>query len=104
MPYLLQHQIICIGHKTLSLSSDPTGSELGSANLVAFGGGYTSGFESALGRTGLTKLRDFVLSGGSYLGMGAGGYFGCDFIEFDKGGPLEKFSERDLRFYPGLCF
>ncbi|GFO26912.1 biotin-protein ligase [Plakobranchus ocellatus] len=75
--------------------------QLQNAAMVAFGGGYTSGFETALGHTGINNLRDYVLGGGSYLGFGAGGYFGCDFIEFDKGGPLEKFSERDLRFYPG---
>lgn len=78
------------------------GSELYNAGLVAFGGGYTSGFASALGESGLTNLRDYVLRGGAYFGLGAGGYFGCDYIEFDKGGSLEKFSERDLRFYPGI--
>ncbi|CAL1548435.1 unnamed protein product [Lymnaea stagnalis] len=78
------------------------GSKLKGAALIAFGSGYTTGFASALGEIGLRNLRDYVLSGGSYLGLGAGGYFGCDFIEFDKEGPLEKLSERELRFFPGI--
>lgn len=47
-------------------------------------------------------MKAYVGFGGAYLGFGAGGYFGCDFIEFDVGGPLEKFSERDFRLYPGM--
>ncbi|XP_005091070.1 uncharacterized protein TC_0305 [Aplysia californica] len=73
-----------------------------STALLAFGGGYTTGFAKALGSDGIQNVKDYVLNGGSYLGFGAGGYFGCDFIEFDVGGPLEKFSEREIRFYPGI--
>ncbi|KAI8783943.1 biotin--protein ligase [Biomphalaria glabrata] len=78
------------------------GSKLTSAALLTFGSGYTTGFVNGLGAKGMQNLRDFVLGGGSYLGLGAGGYFGCDYIEFDKNGPLEKMAERELRFYPGI--
>lgn len=79
-----------------------SGTKLERASLIAFGAGYTSGFATALGDEGMRNLRDHILNGHSYLGLGAGGYFGCDYIEFDKGGPLEKLTERELRFYPGI--
>nr|KAG5699470.1 hypothetical protein BaRGS_016316 [Batillaria attramentaria] len=56
---------------------------------VILGGGYDLGFIKALGHSGVKVLRDFVLDGGTYIGFCAGGYFGCDSIEFDKGGKLE---------------
>ncbi|CAG5126443.1 unnamed protein product [Candidula unifasciata] len=79
------------------------GTKLDKASLVAFGAGYTSGFASALGEEGMRNVRNHILRGHAYLGLGAGGYFGCDYVEFDKGGPHEKLVERDLRFYPGVC-
>ena len=71
------------------------------AALVAFGGGYDSGFVKSLGKDGTAIVRNYVLSGGSYLGICAGGYFGCAEVEFDKGGPLEVVGKRDLGFFPG---
>ena len=47
--------------------------------------------------------QEFVENGGSYLGICAGAYFACDYIEFDKNGPLEVVGPRDLKFYPGKC-
>ncbi|KAK7477189.1 hypothetical protein BaRGS_00031574, partial [Batillaria attramentaria] len=70
---------------------------------VILGGGYDLGFIKALGHSGVKVLRDFVLDGGTYIGFCAGGYFGCDSIEFDKGGKLEVCGERQLKFYPGKC-
>ncbi|XP_025088273.1 biotin--protein ligase-like isoform X2 [Pomacea canaliculata] len=70
---------------------------------VVFGGGYDKGFIHALGSEGIQEIRSFVLGGGKYFGFCAGGYFGCDYIEFDKGGPLEVCGKRDLCFYPGKC-
>ncbi|KAH9519318.1 hypothetical protein Btru_075251 [Bulinus truncatus] len=78
------------------------GSKLENTALLTFGSGFTTGFADALGIKGMMNLRDYVLNGGSYLGLGAGGYFGCDYVEFDKNGPLEKLVERELRFYPGI--
>lgn len=70
--------------------------------LIAFGGGYDLGFESALGKEGVKQISKFVQNGGSYLGICAGAYWACDYIEFDKGGPLEVTGERFLKFYPGI--
>ncbi|RUS77050.1 hypothetical protein EGW08_015187, partial [Elysia chlorotica] len=71
--------------------------------LIVFGGGYDLGFINALGSKGTLIIREFVRNGGSYLGFCAGAYWACDYIEFDKGGPLEVVGERFLKFYPGNC-
>ena len=55
-----------------------------------------------LGTAGTDTIRQFVESGGSYLGMCAGGYFGADRIVFDDGGPLEVIGVRDLKFFQGM--
>ncbi|XP_046573749.1 biotin--protein ligase-like [Haliotis rubra] len=73
------------------------------AALLAIGGGYDLGLIRALGASGIKIIRNYVLKGGAYLGLCSGGYFGCDFIEFDKCGPLEVCGERHLKFFPGLC-
>ncbi len=73
--------------------------------LLVIGGGYDLGYINALKTGGTNLIRDYVIDGGSYLGICAGGYFGSSFVEFDKGGPLEVCGKRDLRFYPGWwCF
>ena len=71
------------------------------AALIAFGGGFDLGFVQALGDQGQAHVRDYVRLGGSYLGFCAGGYFGADYIEFDKGGPDEVVGPRQLKFFPG---
>ena len=71
------------------------------AAAIALGGGYDLGFINALGEPGMSQIQDYVKAGGSYLGVCAGAYFACDYIEFDKGGPLEVCGERWLKFFPG---
>lgn len=73
------------------------------AAAICFGGGYDLGFIQALGRNGIKHIRDYVSKGGSYLGICAGGYFGCEYIYFDEGGQLEVCGERHLKFFPGSC-
>ncbi len=46
-------------------------------------------------------IRKFVEDGGTYLGICAGGYYGCKRVEFDQGFPLEICEERELGFFPG---
>lgn len=70
-------------------------------SLLVIGGGYDLGFIHALGDDGTKTIRDYVHNGGRYLGLCAGGYFGCDYVEFDKGGPMEVCGSRQLKFYRG---
>ena len=72
-----------------------------STALLIIGGGYDLGYINALKSEGMSMIRKYVEDGGSYLGICARGYFGCDYIEFDKGGPLEVCGRRELNFYPG---
>ena len=73
----------------------------GDAALLALPGGYDCGYVDKLGAEGTTLIREWVETGGSYLGMCAGGYFGADRIVFDEDGPLEVIGLRELNFFPG---
>ena len=73
------------------------------AALLAIGGGFDTGYIRALNTDGLEKIRDYVTTGGRYLGICAGAYLACQEIEFDKGGPLEVCGPRSLQFLPGNC-
>jgi biotin--protein ligase len=70
--------------------------------LLAIGGGYDLGLIEALGVEGMANIKEYVSTGGSYLGICAGAYFACDSIEFDQGGPLEVVGERSLKFCSGI--
>lgn len=74
-----------------------------SAQLLIVPGGRDSFYHNSLKGRGTQKIRSFVAQGGSYLGICAGGYFGCDRIEFEKGEALEVCGERTLKFFPGVA-
>lgn len=73
------------------------------AHLVIFPGGRDTPYHNALKGSGNDKIRDFVLKGGNFLGICAGGYYGSSLIEFEKNGPLEVIAERELKFFPGIA-
>ncbi|KAG8741822.1 biotin holocarboxylase synthetase [Ceratobasidium sp. 414] len=51
----------------------------------------------------IKKIKDFVNSGGAYLGICAGAYFGSSRVEWEVGTPLEVVGDRELKFFPGTC-
>ncbi len=69
--------------------------------LVIVPGGRDIYYHRALEGVGNAKLRSFVQQGGSYLGLCAGGYYGCADIEFELGNALEVTGDRELAFFPG---
>lgn len=69
--------------------------------LIIFPGGKDLPYHEALQGEALKQIRRFIENGGKYLGICAGAYFGCEQIEFEKGGPLEVLGKRDLCFFPG---
>ena len=71
---------------------------------LVLGGGYDMGYLRSLGKEGTDMVRNFVLDGGTYIGMCAGAYFACDYIEFEKGSSMEVQGYRPLKFYPGGVF
>lgn len=50
---------------------------------------------------GNKQILDFVHSGGTYVGICAGSYYGGAFCEFDRNGPLQVLGSRELGFFPG---
>ncbi|MGA8163783.1 MAG: BPL-N domain-containing protein [Waddliaceae bacterium] len=71
--------------------------------LVIFPGGRDVAYHLALKGKGNQKIRDYVENGGRYLGLCAGGYYGCSSVEFEMGYPLEVVGKRELAFFPGIA-
>lgn len=69
--------------------------------LLVFPGGRDIPYKRRLQGIANQKIRDYVSSGGIYLGICAGGYYGATEIEFEKGFPLEICEKRELGFFPG---
>ncbi|MBA2369163.1 MAG: hypothetical protein H0V82_09095 [Candidatus Protochlamydia sp.] len=72
-------------------------------HLIIFPGGRDIPYHQALKGHGNRNLVEFVQGGGYYLGICAGGYYGCAAIEFEKDGPLEVLATRELKFFPGIA-
>lgn len=71
--------------------------------LLIFPGGRDIFYHSTLKGNANTLIKAYVAAGGSYMGLCAGGYYGCSEIEFEKGHPLEVVDTRELGFFPGLA-
>ena len=59
----------------------------------------------ALNGEGNRRIKRYVQSGGAYLGLCAGGYYGSSRCEFEvgKGREMEVVGDRELAFFPGVC-
>lgn len=66
-------------------------------------GGRDCPYHESLKGLGNKRIRAFVENGGTYLGICAGAYYGCGWVEFDKGFPLEVCEQRELRFFTGAA-
>ncbi|MFQ5729345.1 MAG: BPL-N domain-containing protein [Waddliaceae bacterium] len=71
--------------------------------LLIFPGGRDIYYHRTLSGEPNARIRSYVQNGGKYLGLCAGGYYGCASIEFEKGLPLEVIGDRELGFFPGLA-
>lgn len=72
--------------------------------LLVIPGGGDLGYCRVLNGEGNLRIADYVRRGGSYLGLCAGGYYGCGRCEFEVGNtPLEVIGSRELAFFPGTC-
>lgn len=62
------------------------------------------GYCRTLNGDGNRRIRQYVLMGGKYLGLCAGGYYGSSRCEFEVGKKgMEVVGERELGFFPGTC-
>jgi len=73
-----------------------------STNLIVMPGGRDLPYVEALAGRGNKMIREFVSSGGAYLGLCAGGYYGSSEVEFEKEDPVMSVcGARELGFFPG---
>jgi glutamine amidotransferase-like uncharacterized protein len=73
------------------------------ANLFFMPGGADLPYCHKLNGTGNANIRRFVHSGGTYLGLCAGAYYGCRAIEYHKGRPDEICGFRELAFIDAVA-
>ena len=67
-------------------------------------GGADLGYSRVLNGRGNQIISQYVRTGGRYLGLCAGGYFGSKKCEFAAGNKsLEVIGSRELSFFPGTC-
>lgn len=70
--------------------------------LFVMPGGRDVPYVNALAGKGNQMIKDFVTSGGAYLGLCAGGYYGASEVEFEMNNPaLRVCGSRELQFFPG---
>ena len=69
--------------------------------LFIMPGGRDIFYHEKLKGEGVLRLGEYIHSGGHYLGICAGAYFGASEIEFEKGGQFEVCAKRSLSFFPG---
>ena len=75
-----------------------------SAALLVIPGGRDVPYCEHLSPDGTLKIRRFVESGGRYLGLCAGAYFGASQIVFENNRPdYRVVGKRDLSFFPGTA-
>lgn len=71
------------------------------ASLFILPGGADLPYVRKLNGRGNEKIRSFVESGGSFLGICAGSYFAGNYVEFAVGSHLEVQGKRELGFFSG---
>ncbi|THD23178.1 Biotin-protein ligase [Fasciola hepatica] len=69
--------------------------------LLCFGGGYDLGYLSSLRSEGCAVVRNYISSGGRYLGLCAGAYFASKRCVFDEHGPNEVVGDRPIGLFFG---
>lgn len=80
------------------------GRTLEKAALFAMPGGADLPYCKKLNGAGNRNIRSFVETGGTYLGICAGAYYGCAAIEFHKGREDEICGERELALIDAVAY
>lgn len=75
-----------------------------SCALLVMPGGADMAYCRALNGEGNRRIKQYVQTGGAFLGLCAGGYYGCAKCEFEVGKKgMEVVGDRELAFFPGTC-
>ncbi|KAK4893869.1 biotin holocarboxylase synthetase [Elasticomyces elasticus] len=93
-------------HAVLTVTGDQILKEPWAAScaLLVMPGGADLGYCRTLDGQGNRRIKQYVLMGGAYLGLCAGGYYGTARCEFEAGKQgMEVIGDRELGFFPGIC-
>ncbi|PJF38099.1 MAG: biotin--protein ligase, partial [Phototrophicales bacterium] len=71
-------------------------------DLFIIPGGADRPYTQKLNGIGNKRIREYVETGGTYLGICAGAYYGCGTIEFQKGTSSAICENRELQFFDGI--
>ncbi len=92
------------GFRLVNANDIVDGSALPNASLLVIPGGADKPYARKLKGRGNANIRNFVDTGGTYLGLCAGAYYGCRALEFHKGRPDEVVDERDLALVDAVAY
>ena len=88
--------------ETTTASQVVSGEWRHTTKLFVMPGGRDLPYVEALAGKGNQMIKEFVTSGGAYLGLCAGGYYGASEVEFEKNNPsLRVCGSCELQFFPG---
>ena len=76
---------------------------LSTCSLFVMPGGADKPYCAELNGKGNEKIKKYISSGGSYLGICAGSYYASSAILFDENGPDYISEKRELSFYQGIA-
>ncbi len=57
---------------------------IGNYKAIFFPGGWAYNYKKSIHSSGNQNIRDFISSGGAYIGMSAGAYFACDNVRWEN--------------------
>ncbi|MES2252387.1 MAG: BPL-N domain-containing protein [Pseudomonadota bacterium] len=90
---------------TQRINAEQTIAGLWRRNAAAYliPGGSDLSFCEKLNGAGNTQIKDYITTGGTYIGFCAGAYYGSRSVEFNKDSTVgdEVIAERELSFFPG---
>jgi|GEM_PF-2539254 len=74
--------------------------------LIFFPGGWAGGYNEYINETGYQNIRDFISSGGSYMGMCAGSFFVSDIVHWRENSETDtpqNVYDYPLDIWPGIA-
>lgn len=87
--------------KTINAQQVKEGSWSKNAILFVMPGGFDLPYVKKLNGIGNEIIKNYVINGGSFIGICAGSYYASSYVEFDKNGTLEILGNRELGFFKG---
>ncbi|KAF2147818.1 class II aaRS and biotin synthetase [Myriangium duriaei CBS 260.36] len=99
-------RLLSPNYAVIPISSDAVLKEPWTSTCALFvmPGGADLGYCRMLNGEGNRRISQYVNKGGAYLGLCAGGYYGCSRCEFEDGKPgMAVVGDRELGFFPGTC-